>query len=92
GYLKSSRGSGGGYRLARGPKDYRVGDILRTMEGNLAVVACLEGLPNECPRCDDCITLPFWQGLNRVIDEYVSGVTLDDLIQNSIDRNRGANI
>jgi len=92
GYLKSSRGNGGGYRLARSPKNYRIGDILRTMEGNLAVIACLEDSPNECPRSNDCTTLPFWQGLNRVIEEYIDSMTLEDLMQNAIDRNQGANI
>lgn len=92
GYLKSSRGSGGGYRLARTPNEYRIGDILRVVEGNIAVIACLEDSPNECPRSGDCITLPFWQGLNRVIEEYIDGVTLEDLMQNSIKRNQGLNI
>jgi Rrf2 family protein len=91
GYLKSSRGNGGGYRLARSPKEYRVGDILRTMEGNLAVVVCLEDMPNECPRSGSCATLPFWEGLNRVIEEYIDGVTLEDLMQNEILRDREAN-
>jgi Rrf2 family protein len=91
-YLKSSRGKGGGYRLARSPGEYTVGDILRLMEGNLAVISCLEDSPNECPRCEDCITLPFWQGLDRVIAQYVDGVTLEDLMQSAIERNQGANI
>jgi Rrf2 family protein len=91
-YLKSSRGKGGGYRLARSPGEYTVGDILRLMEGNLAVISCLEDSPNECPRCEDCITLPFWQGLDRVIAQYVDSVTLEDLMQSAIDRHRGANI
>lgn len=82
GYLKSSRGTGGGYRLARSPAEYKVGDILRTMEGSLAVVSCLTDAQNECPRNGDCLTLPFWEGLNRVVEEYVDSVTLADLMQN----------
>lgn len=80
GYLKSARGNSGGYRLARGPEEYRVGDILRTMEGNLAVVACLEDELNECPRSESCLTLPFWQGLNQAVGQYVDGVTLAELL------------
>ncbi len=92
GYVKSSRGNSGGYRLARSPKEYRVGDILRTMEGNLTVVACLEDEKNECPRSGGCITLPFWQGLNRVIEEYVDCVTLEDMLRDAIEKDWGANI
>lgn len=83
GYLRSSRGNGGGYRLAREPRDYRVGDILRVTEGSLAVVACLEGKENDCSRHETCLTLPFWEGFNKVVREYVDGVTLEDLINQS---------
>ena len=81
GYLKSSRGTGGGYRLARSPKEYKIGNILRVMEGNLSPLACLEDDPNECPRSEICPTLSFWEGLNRTIEEYVDGITLEDLLK-----------
>jgi Rrf2 family protein len=81
GLVKSSRGSGGGYRLAKSPGDYRIGDILRVMEGSIAVVACLEDAENECPRSAACVTLPFWRGLNRVIEEYMDSVTLEGMVK-----------
>jgi Rrf2 family protein len=81
GYLKSSRGKDGGYRLARHPKDYKVGDILRAVEGDLSPVACMEDDPNRCHRSGWCPTLPMWEGLNKVINEYLDGVTLDDLVE-----------
>ena len=52
--LRTTRGYQGGYRLARAPKDYTVGEILRLTEGGLAPVACLEQHPNACPRCGEC--------------------------------------
>jgi Rrf2 family protein len=81
GLVKSSRGSGGGYRLAKSPGDYKIGDILRVMEGSVAVVACLEDAENECPRSAACVTLPFWRGLNHVIEEYLDSVTLEGLVR-----------
>ena len=45
GFIKSMRGAQGGYRLARDPKDYTVGEILRVMEGSLAPVPCLDDSP-----------------------------------------------
>lgn len=81
GYLKSSRGSGGGYRLARPASDYTVGDILRATEGNLSPINCLEDDMNMCPRSMACPTLRFWAGLDRVIGEYVDSVTLEDLLR-----------
>jgi Rrf2 family protein len=88
--LKSSRGNGGGYKLAHDPCDYRVGDILRSVEGNLAVVACLENSPNDCPRAGECLTLPFWQGLNDAIGHYVDSVTLADIMGGSTGKRRRA--
>jgi Rrf2 family protein len=81
GYLKSTRGKDGGYRLAKSPRDYTVGDILRAVEGSLAPVACMEDDPNRCPRCAGCSTLPVWAGLDRVINEYLDGITLDELAE-----------
>lgn len=83
GYLKSSRGKDGGYRLARHPKDYKVGDILRKVEGDLSPVACMEDEPNKCPRNAWCPTLPMWRGLNKVIGDYLDGITLEDLVDQS---------
>lgn len=81
GLLKSVRGAQGGYRLTRRPEEYRVGDILRITEGNLAPVACLEDCINQCARQEECMTLAFWEGLRNVINQYVDGVTLQDLLE-----------
>ena len=50
GFVKSVRGSSGGYRLARSPKEYTIGDILRLTEGSLAPVACVEEGVENCPK------------------------------------------
>lgn len=78
--LLTNRGYQGGYRLARKPDEYTVGEILRITEGSLAPVACLEREPNACPRCGECLTLPVWQGLGKVIDQYLDGITLQDIL------------
>lgn len=79
GFLKSLRGSQGGYKLAKAPKDYTVGDILRITEGELAPVACLEDEKNQCQRYSKCQTIDFWQGLYDTVNKYVDSVTLADL-------------
>ena len=78
--LKTARGSQGGYRLSRSPEKYTVGEILRLTEGNLAPVDCLTQDLIECERSVDCPTLPVWQGLNRVINEYLDSITLQDIL------------
>lgn len=81
GFLKSLRGSQGGYRLAKSPSEYSVGDIIRVTEGEFAPVACLEDNSNLCPRVKKCPTVDFWQGLYDVITKYVDSVTLADLME-----------
>ena len=80
GFLLASRGFQGGYRLAKTPDKYTVGDILRATEGSLSPVACLDNEPVLCQRADMCTTLSVWKGLKKVIDDYVDGITLQDLL------------
>ena len=79
--VDSLRGKGGGYRLKGSPDRYTVGSILRLTEESLAPVACLEPGSEVCPRMARCATLPVWQGLEQVINEYLDGITLAQLLE-----------
>ena len=79
GFVFSSRGKGGGYKLARPPETITVAAILKAVEGSLAPVACLDSPNNVCPRAGNCVTLPMWRELERRIDEYLTSVTVADL-------------
>ena len=57
-----------------------VGEIIRTMEGSLAPVACLEGEENTCPNRDVCQTLPVWERLDALIGDYLNSISLQDLL------------
>ena len=81
GVLNGLRGKGGGYRLSKGPEQFTVGDILRLTEGPLAPVSCLEPGSVSCPRMSYCRTLPMWEGLNKVINEYLDSYTIADLMR-----------
>lgn len=80
GYLETARGNRGGYKLAKKPSEYRVGDILRVTEGDLAPIYCLSE-NGDCKRKENCKTISFWKGLDNVITEYVNSKTLEDLIK-----------
>ena len=81
GFLLSMRGNNGGYRLSREPKDCNIGDILRTVEGSLTPIECVSGSEgNPCPLSDSCSTLPFWAGLDEVVNDYINSYSLQDLI------------
>ena len=79
-YLETARGNTGGYKLAKEPKEYTVGDILRATEGDLAPIYCLTE-DGECNRQKLCKTYSFWKGLDDVINEYIDSKTLEDLIR-----------
>ncbi len=80
GLIKGVQGKGGGYRLTREPQDYPIGEILRATEHDLAPVSCLtEGAP-ACERRDKCKTIGFWEGLDKVVNDYVDSKTLKDLL------------
>jgi Rrf2 family protein len=81
GFVKSVRGSQGGYRLARPVEEYTVGMILRLIEGSLVPVACMENEPNQCPRCGKCVTLDVWKQLDEAISGVLDHITLADLVK-----------
>ena len=80
-FLEGLRGKGGGYRLARPAEEINVLDVLQRTEGPLVPVACLEPESAACPRASVCRTLPLWEGLERVVSEYLGGYTVQDLLR-----------
>lgn len=87
GLLVGLRGKGGGYRLTKAPELYTVGSILRLTEESLSPVACLEQKNNPCPRAPQCRTLPMWQKLDAMLNDFFEGITLADLMQSDVSGN-----
>ena len=81
GLVEGVQGKGGGYRLNRAPEDYSIGEILRLAEGKLMPVACVECGGGPCDRSGHCRTRPVWAKLDRIINDYLDGVTIADLMQ-----------
>ncbi|MBR2262026.1 MAG: Rrf2 family transcriptional regulator [Paludibacteraceae bacterium] len=80
--VEGTHGKGGGYKLTRKPEEYTVGEILRLTEVSLAPVSCLDCEGEECPQKETCRTLPMWRNLEKIITDYLDGITIADL-QNS---------
>lgn len=80
-FVTGMHGKGGGYMLTRSPEEYRVGDILRITEGDLAPVACLGCTADQCDQMEGCRTRPMWEELDRIINEYFDGIRLKDLMR-----------
>ena len=73
--------------LAKEPSQYTVGQILRITEGGLTPVSCMEDSPNRCERRGYCKTLPIWQELEKIINNYLDSITLEDALENYKDAN-----
>lgn len=84
--LITNRGHMGGYQLARHPSEITVGDILLSAEGSLYPVSCMENGSQSCENYENCLTLPIWEGLYKVITEYLYGITLQDTLNNRPDQ------
>jgi Rrf2 family protein len=80
GFVRSVRGSQGGYKLAKPAADYTIGAILRLIEGSLAPVACLDDAENKCPRSEICVTLDVWKQIDEAVAQVVDHITLQDLV------------
>jgi Rrf2 family protein len=81
GYVKSVRGSQGGYKLSKEPSEYTVGLILRLTEGSLVPVDCVDECSNECKRSEKCVTRSVWNELYVAISAVVDRITLQDLVE-----------
>lgn len=80
GLVESTRGKEGGYMLSRNTADYRVGEILRCIEDNLAPVSCIRSGSVNCERAAECMTVPMWVELDEIINGYLDTVSLEDLL------------
>ena len=76
-------GKGGGYRLNRPAADYTVGSILKLTEGSLNVASCTAQGAAACSRSTCCNTLPMWERLDKMIDDFFEGITLEDILKES---------
>ncbi len=78
-YIKSARGAGGGYMLARPPENIRIGEIVVLLEGGGNLVECTSK-PEVCNRHEDCRTREIWEETQKAMLEKLNSYTLSDLI------------
>ena len=84
GLIKSIRGAGGGYVLAKEISDISVGDVLRALEGSLEPVECAAYHSTEsCEAAGGCVTKYVWQRINESINRTVDEISLKQLVEES---------
>ncbi len=78
GLVKSVRGPGGGYYLARSGSDISVSDIISAVDEQIDATQC--GGHENCRDDGRCMTQDLWMALNTKILEYLSGVSIADML------------
>jgi Rrf2 family cysteine metabolism transcriptional repressor len=79
GLVRSIRGSGGGYLLARTPSNIQIDEVVRVLEGSLCLTDCVEDA-STCKRSSTCVTVDLWRELSSAMQNLLAAVTLQDLV------------
>ncbi|MCX5749742.1 MAG: Rrf2 family transcriptional regulator [Candidatus Saganbacteria bacterium] len=90
GLVNSIRGSKGGYILAKKPAKINLEEIVSLLEGPINFVDCVDD-PDSCKRALQCVTMDVWDGMAQNIKKYLSGITLQDLIEKNQLKSKGTN-
>ena len=80
GLVQSTRGSHGGFSLAKLPKEIKLSQIIQAVEGSISPVACVDD-PKLCNRVDACVTYEIWKKLKKAMLEVLDSVTLKDMVK-----------
>ncbi len=80
GMLRSTRGAKGGVSLARPPEDIKLSEVVRLLEGSMALVQCIDD-PKACDRSGSCATRDIWGEMKQAIDGVLESTTLQDLAE-----------
>jgi Rrf2 family iron-sulfur cluster assembly transcriptional regulator len=89
GLVKSTRGPGGGYRLAKSAQDTKIGDIVHAVDEPLRATRC--GHSKGCmTKGERCLTHDLWEEMGRRIEDYLASVSLADVIDGRLSADRQA--
>jgi Rrf2 family protein len=84
GFVRSIRGSKGGYVLAKAPNQIKLNEVLHRLEGNVATVECVEN-EDYCSRSADCASRYLWVQVEQAIEKVLEAITLQDLVEKAND-------
>lgn len=82
GYIASTKGKGGGIRLARNPAELNLGDMIRSLEPNMDIVECFDKDTNTCKVTNSCHLKHFLFDAKQVFIESLNQHTLADAVPN----------
>jgi Rrf2 family protein len=87
GFVRSIRGSKGGYLLARAPNQIKLNEVLHRLEGTVSTVECVEN-EDYCSRSADCASRYLWVQVEQAIEKVLEAITLQDLVDRANDEKK----
>lgn len=87
GFVRSIRGSKGGYVLAKAPNQIKLNEVLHRLEGTVATVECVEN-EDYCSRSADCASRYLWVQVEQAIEKVLEAITLQDLVDKANDEKK----
>jgi Rrf2 family protein len=85
--VKSIRGAGGGYKLAKHPSEIKLVDILKALEGPCCLVECVED-DEYCERIPLCVAHDVWKEASSMLKNYFENISLEDLVKRSKEKTK----
>ena len=85
--VKSIRGAGGGYKLAKHPSEIKLVDILKALEGPCCLVECVED-DEYCKRIPICVAQDVWKEASFMLKNYFENISLVDLVKRSKEKTK----
>jgi Rrf2 family cysteine metabolism transcriptional repressor len=79
GLVAAVRGAQGGYELGRPPREITVGDVVRALEGPIALATCTGDVPQDCPEADRCIGPDVWARIQDALVLAMDAMTFEEL-------------
>ena len=87
GFVRSVRGSKGGYILAKPPEHIKISELFDCLEGNVTTVECVED-ENYCKSTADCVARLVWAQVQKAINDVLKSITLQDLVDRAKKENK----
>ena len=80
GLVRSARGPGGGYRLARDADDIIIYDVIAAVDEPMKMTRCEGDAVDGCVKGERCCTHDLWSSIGRQVNTFLANVTLDDVV------------
>lgn len=87
GLVRATRGSFGGFVLAKAPSEINMRQIVSALEGSLCLVQCVED-SSVCDRVPICVTRDIWGRLSDILLRELESITLEDMVESSLEKER----